>query len=151
FDREQGVRVALKVLRTLDAEVLLRFKKEFRALQELQHPNLVSLGELFQDGGRWFFTMEYIAGPDLLAYVRTDGGADTDFTEPVHSEPRFLTTVDERPLEIAEEPAPLVAADGADSVEPRIVNVSLPIAYDEGRLRASFAQLARGLCAIHEA
>jgi hypothetical protein len=139
IDREQSVRVAIKVLRTFDAEVLIRFKKEFRALQELQHPNLVSLGELFQDGGRWFFTMEYIDGPDLLSYVRTDGAHDIEFTDPMHSEPRFVTTIDERPLETS------------DSADPLVVNVSLPIGYDEGRLRASFVQLARGLCAIHDA
>ena len=44
--RERNTRVALKTLRALDGEALLRFKSEFRALQDLQHPNLVALGEL---------------------------------------------------------------------------------------------------------
>src|SRR5256885_1427622 len=46
IDREHETRVALKTLRTWTADSFLRFKAEFRALQDLHHPNLVSLGEL---------------------------------------------------------------------------------------------------------
>ena len=49
LDKERSARVALKTLRTVDATALLRFKNEFRWLADLQHPNLVSLGELFAD------------------------------------------------------------------------------------------------------
>ena len=51
-DRERNTRVAVKALRVLDPQWLLYFKNEFRALQDLEHPNLVSLGELFNVGGR---------------------------------------------------------------------------------------------------
>ena len=44
FDREREHRVALKVLRSMAADAQRRFKNEFRALQDIQHPNLVSLG-----------------------------------------------------------------------------------------------------------
>ena len=70
WDRERKAQVALKALRTASAETLFRFKNEFRALADLHHPNLCALGELFHDGGRWFFTMELVDGVDLLAYVR---------------------------------------------------------------------------------
>src|SRR4029078_2561363 len=70
LDRERNSRVALKTLRTLDATAVLRFKNEFRWLQDLQHPNLVSLGELFSEDGQWFFTMELIDGVDFLHWVR---------------------------------------------------------------------------------
>src|SRR5262245_24056137 len=70
FDRERGTRVALKTLRQLSPDRLLRFKDEFRALQDLTHPNLVSLGELIEDGGRWFYTMELVDGETFLAHVR---------------------------------------------------------------------------------
>jgi eukaryotic-like serine/threonine-protein kinase len=70
LDRDRSARVALKTLRTLDATALLRFKNEFRWLQDLQHPNLVSLGELFAEDGQWFFTMELVDGVDFLAWVR---------------------------------------------------------------------------------
>src|SRR5262249_23586880 len=70
FDRAHGARVALKVLSTLTPEGLLRFKNEFPALQDFQHANVVSLGELLEQDGQWFFTMEYVGGGDFLEYVR---------------------------------------------------------------------------------
>ena len=51
LDREHNARVALKTLRHLDAQGLYRFKNEFRALQGMQHQNLVSLGELIEADG----------------------------------------------------------------------------------------------------
>jgi eukaryotic-like serine/threonine-protein kinase len=76
LDRERGSKVALKTVRTLDAEALLRFKNEFRSLQDLQHPNLVSLGELLEEGGQLFFTMELIAGVDFFQHVRPREGVE---------------------------------------------------------------------------
>src|SRR5690349_4891528 len=70
FDRERGTRVALKTLRALETEALLRFKNEFRSLQHLLHPNLVSLGELVEENGYLFFTMELVTGVDFFHYVR---------------------------------------------------------------------------------
>src|SRR5690242_17238459 len=67
---ERDVRIALKTLRSPNAEALLRVKHEFRALQDLQHPNLVNLGELIEEQGQWFFTMELVDGVDLLKWVR---------------------------------------------------------------------------------
>src|SRR5215510_665677 len=76
FDRERRARVALKTLRTLGGEALMRFKNEFRALADLHHTNLVSLGELIEDGGQWYFTMELIDGFDFLGWVRPDDELD---------------------------------------------------------------------------
>lgn len=73
FDRDLECRVALKLLPTLGAEAVVRFKHEFRSLHGIHHPNLVSLGELIDDGRHLFFTMELVAGVDLLAHV--GGGA----------------------------------------------------------------------------
>jgi hypothetical protein len=77
LDLAREARLALKVLRKLGPRAILRFKNEFRSLVELHHPNLVRLGELFETGGQWFFTMELVEGCDLLQYVR---GADLSFT-----------------------------------------------------------------------
>ncbi len=74
LDKEQQKRVALKTLRHLDAKALLRFKHEYRALLDLHHPNLVRLGELIEEDGQWFFTMELIEGVNFFDYVRH--GAD---------------------------------------------------------------------------
>jgi serine/threonine protein kinase len=72
LDREQRAPVALKLLRHIDARGIYRFKKEFRALADLEHKNLVRLGELFCEAGQWFFTMELLEGQNLLAYVRAE-------------------------------------------------------------------------------
>jgi hypothetical protein len=69
YDREQRQSVALKVMRRTDPAFLYRFKREFRALVDLRHPNLVELYELFQEREFWFFTMELIRGVNFLEYV----------------------------------------------------------------------------------
>src|SRR5262245_17976645 len=69
LDQQQDVRVALKVLRAVDARLLYHFKREFRALQELVHPNLAALGQLHEEHGLWFFTMELVEGLSLLQHV----------------------------------------------------------------------------------
>src|SRR5262249_48715368 len=45
-------------------------------LHDLAHPNLVSLGELFEERGRWFFSMELVDGVDFLRHVRPGGTLD---------------------------------------------------------------------------
>jgi len=70
YDREQNTDVALKVLPVAEGEALLRLKTEFRSLRNLRHPNLLRLGELLEQDGRWFFTMELIDGVDMHEYVR---------------------------------------------------------------------------------
>jgi hypothetical protein len=75
-DRRQGTRVALKTLRHFSAPMLVRLKHEFRALAGLHQRNLVTLGELVEDGGQWFFTMELVDGIDFLRHVRPDERLD---------------------------------------------------------------------------
>jgi eukaryotic-like serine/threonine-protein kinase len=72
--------VALKLLRQPEASWLLRFKREFRSLQGLLHPNLVELHELFGTGSQWFFTMDLVDGGAFLERVRPAPG--TGLNEP---------------------------------------------------------------------
>jgi hypothetical protein len=69
IDHAQGGRVALKVLRPNRADQLYRFKREFRSLSELIHPNLVRLYELVARDQDVFFTMERIEGVTFLDHV----------------------------------------------------------------------------------
>ncbi len=63
--------VALKLLSRTSPTLLYRFKREFRALADVSHRNLISLGELvvLPDGAA-FFTMELIDGIPFVEYVR---------------------------------------------------------------------------------
>ena len=73
LDKERKSVVALKKLLHFESTHLLRFKREFRSLVDLVHPNLVQLYELFGEDRQWFFTMEMVEGVDFLSYVRPSG------------------------------------------------------------------------------
>jgi tetratricopeptide (TPR) repeat protein len=70
LDKKLDMPVALKTLHAPDPHAIYRLKKEFRLVQDLQHENLVALGELVEDEGTWFFTMELLDGVDFRSYVR---------------------------------------------------------------------------------
>jgi tetratricopeptide (TPR) repeat protein len=128
WDRERRQAVALKTLREIDANALYRLKNEFRALRGLQHPNLISLGELIEDSGRWFYTMELVDGVDFLSYVRDDRGVPAIDREG-HISP---------------------SADTMRSMRAAPVRHHAPLVNYE-LLRPALAQLAQGLDALHEA
>ncbi|HEY5920125.1 MAG TPA: protein kinase [Kofleriaceae bacterium] len=75
-DHERNTVIALKTLHAMSADALLSFKNEFREFQDLQHPNLIALGELFAEGSDWFFTMELVDGLHFLEWVRPHGELD---------------------------------------------------------------------------
>jgi hypothetical protein len=131
FDEVNAVPVALKLLPVVNPDMLLRFKREFRAVADVRHPNLVRLGELVSEGSQWFFSMELVEGTDLMSYVR---GIET---------PRAPSL---SPLLAADAPTPLILP-GNDGRHLSAVGV----AYDEERLRPVLAQLAQALAALHAA
>src|SRR5688572_2521862 len=72
WDQERGMAVALKTLRHLDGQSLFRLKTEFRTLADVEHRNLVRLGELMHDGGHWFFTMELVDGKTFREWLSSE-------------------------------------------------------------------------------
>src|SRR5262245_49947866 len=68
---DDGPLVALKVLSEVHATRLYRFKREFRALADVKHENLIALDQLVVlPTGQAFFTMELVDGISFVDYVR---------------------------------------------------------------------------------
>jgi serine/threonine protein kinase/tetratricopeptide (TPR) repeat protein len=136
-DLERGERVALKTLRSYSAEALVRFKREFRALQDLHHPNLVALGELISERDAWFFSMELVDGCDFLNYVR-----GTDLAQRRGDEQAALVTTS------IHDHAPVAGSATRLAVAARAGDAPC---FDEKRLRGALRQLAAGRSALHQA
>jgi serine/threonine protein kinase len=163
FDEERGARIALKTVRDLGPESLARFKHEFRALADVHHPNLVSLGELGSEGDRWFFTMELVEGTDFTMYVaqaadvsRRDAPtvtatniAKVSRAAPPNDPPLELATT-ARADHASARPAPNVERGSNRPTAPPPPSTSTP-RFDEQKLRSALAQLASALEAIHDA
>jgi serine/threonine-protein kinase len=72
-DLALGRIVAIKILRpslTGDPSFLTRFRQEARNVANLQHPNIVTLYDVGQDGNTYYMVMEYIEGQDLKKLIR---------------------------------------------------------------------------------
>lgn len=159
FDRTREQTVALKKLISPDASGLYRLKREFRSLADVAHPNLVPLYELIADGNDWFFTMELIAGVDLLHYVRsaasnglpsTDesgdfptmntGERDPTLITPDHDAKTLRSFIGETPVTVDD--VPEVRSFAQRTLTPQL---HLPA------LRSAMSQLAQGIIALHNA
>jgi tRNA A-37 threonylcarbamoyl transferase component Bud32 len=119
LDRRLGRVVALKALRQASGRDLYRFKREFRSLADIAHPNLVALHELHTSGDEWFFTMEAVDGVSFIDWVR----------------PSLAT------------PLPPVGPDQPPRPRVRHDVVSSPVDLD--RLRSALPQLVDGVLALH--
>lgn len=168
FDRERSSRVALKVLRGFDAMRLYRFKREFRTLADITHPNLVTLYELFSEDHQWFFTMEYLVGCSFLRYVwhgAADATAalDSDTLDPsnVGSTETGARSQDARGAWDTDAPtAPTWINSSRDEPVPAMLTPGLSASargdrattpQQLGRLRGGLRQLVDGLAALHRA
>jgi eukaryotic-like serine/threonine-protein kinase len=69
FDLHRNRTVALKVLERVSSDTVARFKREFRYLAELRHPNLASMYELVVIDELWILVMELIHGSELLEHL----------------------------------------------------------------------------------
>jgi serine/threonine protein kinase len=154
-DRARGTRVALKTLQRLDGEHILRFKKEFRLLQDLHHRNLVQLGELLEVEGRWFFTMELLPGVDFFSYVTgrplPAGFSDTGAILVPPSASLDAMTEDASTATALTSSPPGSEATGEAAGEAGTGTPRRQHTLDEARLREGLRQLATGLEALHRA
>jgi len=150
FDRERGAVVALKALHLRSSEAIYRFKREFRALADIVHPNLVLLYDLLSTGDRWFYTMERVEGVPFIERVRPTTAAWGRLSQ--------LSTASASG-DAAAGPATFLEAatahEGAGDPEGsegpgRIPPPPLP-PLDEGRLRGALLGLASGIEALHAA
>jgi serine/threonine protein kinase len=77
-----GRQVALKsLLRSGDTKADARFRREIRALGQVEHPNLVKIFTSGADGERWFYAMELIEGAPLSAVCDRLQGQTTSATD----------------------------------------------------------------------
>lgn len=71
YDRELDRRVALKLLHpTEDPTARQRLLREAQAMARLTHPNVVTVHDVGEHGGRTFIAMEFVAGESLEAWLR---------------------------------------------------------------------------------
>ncbi|MBV8554165.1 MAG: serine/threonine-protein kinase PknK, partial [Planctomycetaceae bacterium] len=152
YDRNRDELVALKTMHRLGPEALYRFKREFRALADVHHPNLVRLYELTSDGQSWSFTMELVQGLDFLAFARapldrTDAEMEEDRSASDMGPPGARTgdrdAVADR---VSTDPEPGGAGARARPDSPASLSPS-----QLSRLRGALGQLAQGVVALHEA
>ena len=151
YDHERGSPVALKALRDGNVEALFRLKREFRALADIAHPNLVRLHELLARDDQWFFTMELIDGVSFLQYVRgapfPDPGDSSAPTRVASRSPAPREPSPRSPIRADE--APGLMALGLDR-ETGGVPGPAP-ALDAARLREALRQTVAGIQALHAA
>src|SRR5580693_4594086 len=75
-DSRLGRTVALKILRCdkiADIERKGRFLQEARTASALNHPNIVTLHDIANDGGVDYLVMEYVTGKTLKELIRPEG------------------------------------------------------------------------------
>lgn len=81
-DLALGRTVAIKILRPslakADEPFLHKFRQEARNVANLQHPNIVTVYDVGQDGNTYYMVMEFIDGQDLKKIIRASAPLPVD-------------------------------------------------------------------------
>jgi serine/threonine protein kinase len=72
-ENTQHVTVGTQSKKGLVDKLQKKFIDEARVLQEMRHPNIVSVSEVFEENGTAYFVMDYIDGLSLHEIVRNEG------------------------------------------------------------------------------
>jgi serine/threonine protein kinase len=154
FDPERNTKVALKTIKNVGGEAIYRFKREFRALADIAHPNLCPLYELLMIEGVWFITMPFIDGKDLVRHLRNNATAPAIPDRNLQTKEFLGETV------VQEIPSTLrgVVANASRALEshspalqqPPRSRSSMRQWCDEQNVRDIFAQITRGMMALHQ-
>jgi eukaryotic-like serine/threonine-protein kinase len=75
-DRLLDRTVAIKVLHehyTQDEEYVERFRREARSVAQVSHPNIVTVIDRGEDGGRQYIVFEYVDGENLKQVIEREG------------------------------------------------------------------------------
>lgn len=75
--------VAVKILHSQlagDEEFLVKFQQEAQGAARLSHPNIVSIYDVGEDGGRHYIVMEYIAGETLKSLIKREGALSVEMS-----------------------------------------------------------------------
>jgi len=133
-DKERGTKVALKTINDPNVEKVYQLKREFRALADLSHPNLVALYDLVVADEACFFTMELLDGNDLLDFVSpkfSSDGLDLGSQPTVNA------------------PPPTGMPITGDEITSSSGEAESPCDFE--KLRRTLPQLVQGLAALHAA
>ena len=147
YDRERDAIVALKQLRLRDPRSLYDFKREFRALVDLHHPNLITLHGLSTDDNNWLLSMEFVDGVDFATWIRDgrDAAALALATGPAaFAETAMIAPNERQGAEPASDEDLLARLRNPPTRPP-------PSRGELRRLRSALRQLCDGVAALHAA
>lgn len=81
YDPKLKREVALKLLRTNDAELEQRAVREAQAMASLSHPNVVPVYDVDRDDGRLYIAMEFIPGQTMRRWLKGRDPSKADYRE----------------------------------------------------------------------
>jgi len=148
-DRQIDKLVALKTLSRAEPDHIYRFKREFRTLADVSHPNLAALYELMSEGHHWFFTMELIKGVTFIDYVRPEGEQNfiAGNSSPLETEKRPASDAD---TEVFDGTDLSLESGEMTAFDDKLPTLTSAYRLDEKRLRSSLRQLAEGVQHLHQ-